>query len=254
MCISASAAQIDYGDFPANDVTFLQVTEDSTTNPSVQLFGPPAVSGNGMSFTPTSAFSADSTGGGIVNTDGTLTTSIQVNHPNTVAIHNVAISERGDYTLDGTGTTVTQATVTAPVTLTVTELNGVAVAPVVIFSGNLSFSPSGGTYDLVNDQGDGVAWTGNLMVNVDARLAALSISGSATKIDYWMDNTLQAVSEQSSLAFIAKKNAIVGLQVNMPMNNVPEPSTMVLLGVGIPWLALVALRRRRSQAGLAVDA
>ena len=42
---SSFAAPINYGDFPGTSVTFLDVTEDSATDPT-PLFGAPALAGD----------------------------------------------------------------------------------------------------------------------------------------------------------------------------------------------------------------
>ena len=133
----------------------------------------------------------------------------------------------GDYTLVGAGTVTTSTSVAAPVFLTLTEVNGIGISPTALYSGNLVFTPSGGTYDLLNDPGTGVIWNGSLFIDVDAALAAIHIDGRATKIVYHMDNTLTAISEANSIAFIAKKDGIVRLEVN-----VPEPASMVLAFFG----------------------
>ena len=76
------AAPINYGNFSGANVNFLQVTEDSATDPT-PLFGPPTVAGDGMTFSPTAAFSANASSGSIDLTDGKLNTTIQANTPAT---------------------------------------------------------------------------------------------------------------------------------------------------------------------------
>jgi hypothetical protein len=232
------ATPINYGDFSGTHVSFLQVTEDSATDPT-PLWGAPTVAGDGLTFSPTAAFHASASGGSTDLTDGKLNTTFVANDPSTGAIHNVMIHEGGDYTLAGSGTSATTASVAAPVFLTLTEVNGAAVSPVALFAGNLTFAPSGGTYDLVNDPGIGVVWTGALMVNIDALLAANGINGRATRIEYQMDNTLVATSESGTISFIEKKNGFVSLHAN-----VPEPSTLTLALVGSLGLAWQIRRRR----------
>lgn len=235
--LPASATPIDYGDFTGTNVTFLQVTEDSATDPT-PLWGAPTVSGNGIIFNPTAAFAATASGGSSDLTDGKLNTTLASNNPGVDSIHNILISERGDYTLAGSGTSATSASVSAPVFLTLTEVNGVPISPVALFSGNVAFSPSAGSYNLVSNPGSGQIWTGSLLIDVDALLPGLGINGHATKIQYVMDNTLLAFSQAGTISFIEKKNGFVTLQTN-----VPEPSTLVLALIGS--LALAWQIRRR---------
>src|SRR5262245_944373 len=73
---TANSAPINYGNFNSPNVSYLQVTEDSTTDPvPPALFGAPILSGDSLSFNPVN-FAANSSGGGSDSTDGTLTTTI----------------------------------------------------------------------------------------------------------------------------------------------------------------------------------
>src|ERR1700680_1582955 len=123
---SLQAVPIDYGDFTGTHVSFLQVTEDSATDPT-PLWGAPTLSGDGITFSPTATFSASASNGSSDITDGKLNTTIKPNNVNVGSIHNILINERGDYTLAGTGTASTSASVSAPVFLTLTEVNGSSV-------------------------------------------------------------------------------------------------------------------------------
>lgn len=61
----------------------------------------------------------------------------------------------------------------------------------------------------------------------NALLENLLATGLATEVDFTLDNTLLAISEAGSTAFIAKKETD-GLRVT----SVPEPATMLLFGFG----------------------
>jgi len=242
ICIPAIAAPINYGNFAGSTVNFLNVTEDSATDPT-PLFGAPTVAGDGMSFSPLASFTALASAGSIDLTDGKLNTTIQSINPGTGSIQNIVVNERGDYTLAGVGTTGTSVSVSAPVFLTLDEVDGVAITPVALYSGNLAFTPSAGSYNLVSNPGNGIIWTGTLSIDVTAALLAHGIGGRATKLEYTMDNSLLALSQVNSIAKIEKKNGIVGITVNPP---VPEPSSIALLGIGTLGLLLARLRRRQS--------
>ena len=51
MCRTSLGAAINYGSFMGTDVTYVDVTESSATDP-VPLFGAPSVSGNSIDFNP----------------------------------------------------------------------------------------------------------------------------------------------------------------------------------------------------------
>jgi hypothetical protein len=224
----ASAAAINYGNFNGTNVMYLQVTEDSSTDPT-PLFGAPTVSGDSLTFNPTS-FGASATGaGGVDITDGTLASTLMTT--GTKRIHKVSFAEAGDYTLaGGAGTTATAASVGASFFLRVIELDGVGVAP-INFSGNMTFSPSGGTYDFVNDpHGPAQIWNGTVTFDIDALLASQNVVGQATKILLSLDNVLLAASEAGTFSTIKKKQ-FEGVTVTVD-TDVPEPTSIAFLALG----------------------
>lgn len=230
---SLAQATFSYGNFVGTDVTFTNVTEDSSTHPSTALFGAPTAIVNSLAFSPTS-FGISSSGGGVNFMDGTLIFGVNAN-PGKV-IQQVRFSEAGDYSLIGSGGASTFAWVNAAVFVRVTEVNGVAINPIQV-NGNLSFTPSGGTFDLASD-GPAIAriWNGSLIVDIDAFLLSQGIAGSATKALVSLDNTLAVGSEVGSSAFIKKKQNGVTVDIVTP-----TPGTAALLGLGV----VAAGRRRR---------
>ncbi len=227
----AFAASVNYGDKNAADYIYRQVSEDSITDP-VPLFGNPAVFGNSLVFTPVN-FGATSTGGGHDITDSTLSTTIEAK-PNK-NIGNIIFNEAGDYTLLGVGNTSTTATVTATYFVRVVEVNGAPITPIQQ-NGSMTFTPSGGTYDLVNDAGAGIIWSGSTNIDVNAILASANVQGVATKVLLSLDNQLIATSQSGTTAFIKKKTADGVIIIVLP-----EPATLGMIGgVGV-----TLLRRRR---------
>ena len=233
--LSAAAAPINYGNFVGTTVTYVQVTEDSITDPS-PLFGAPTISGNLLDFNPV-GFGSTSTGGAADVTDGQLLFEVWASPGNFV--DTIQFSEAGDYTLFGSGTTATAASVALAGQVEIIEIDGVAVGgPGLDFSFNGVFSPSGGSYDLVNDPGVGVNWSGDVDVDIDQYLIDQGIDfvNGATKVRINLDNILVTSSEAGTTSIIQKKD-FDGFSITV----VPEPSTAATLGLGLLWLA----RRRR---------
>jgi len=230
-----ASASIDYGNFFGTNFEYQQVTEGSVTS-TPPLYGAPTLTDNSLVFNPTD-FGASASNGGVQITDGTLTTTII--GLNGATIDQINVAESGDYTLVGSpASTTTSVSVAAPVFLQVIQLNGVGVSPIDI-STNVVFTPDGGSYNLLNDPGAGIIWSGSLAESVDAALAADNITGKATEIIYTMDNDLTAISQTGTIAFIEKKTAD-GVTITA---SVPEP-------VSIGWVSFAALallkRRQRT--------
>ncbi|HEX3600612.1 MAG TPA: PEP-CTERM sorting domain-containing protein [Lacipirellulaceae bacterium] len=220
----ARAATINYGNFGPvpPGVSFLQVTESSGTDP-VPLYGPPTPFATGLDFDP-AAFVASANGGGADITDGQLNFTV-ASSPN-IGIGNISLFEGGDYTLAGSGTTATQVLAGAIITATVTEINGAPVAPFNLPSSNASVG-----FNLVANPGIVQPWTLGTGFNINLPPGQL-----ATKVEFAIDNSLVALSESGSIAFIAKKDFRIDI-----MPRVPEPATIALLGLG----SVITLIRRR---------
>lgn len=221
----AQAAPINYGNFNGVSVVYQQVTEDSNTDPT-PLYGAPSISGDSLTFSPVS-FGANASGGSFDLTDGTLATSLV-----SIAgyyIEKIQFSERGDYTLFGIGGTAnTYATVANSLFIRIVNTTGGAIPPITA-TVNMTFTPSDGTYNLIDDPGIGKIWEGGLLVDIDAMLANAGYGDrKATKVDITMDNTLVAVSEANTQAYIKKKQ-LEGITITAI---VPEPATLSLLLLG----------------------
>ena len=223
------AAPINYGDFNGNTVDFLQVTEDSTSDPlPPALYGTPSVSGDSLDFNPIS-FNASATGAaGADTTDGVLT-MMMASHPGQF-IDRIEFDEAGEFTLSGlTGNA--SVSVSATFELDILEVDGIAIAPINIVT-PMVFTPSGGDFDLISD-GPGPLvngiWSGQLMVDVRQALIDQNIPfvNGATKVSVSFDNTLTAQSEAGTSAFIAKKD-VGGVGITV----IPEPASLMLMTAG----------------------
>jgi hypothetical protein len=241
---AAHAATISYGNSPVipPGVQFLGVTESSGTD-VVPLYGAPAsYFPVGIDFNPTSFVASGTSGSGDL-TDGQLNFSAVGTFTPTVkvAINKVTVNESGDYTLFGVGTSATSVSAGASIHVTVTEIDGVTLStPVVLSPVNASIG-----FNLVANPGVLQPWSIGLTLDVAAQLTSLAIpyTYGATKVDVVVDDTLIALSEASSAAFLAKKDFKVSLENNVVI--VPEPvqmSAVVLGAIGI------MSRRRRERA------
>jgi hypothetical protein len=107
---------------------------------------------------------------------------------------------------------------------------------------NFSFSPSGGTYNLVNDPGSAVIWTGGGTIDVTAILTANGITSDvATRVDVSLDNVLATTSENGTISHIKKKQiGGVTFEATPGGTPTPEPTSLAILAAG----GLVLLRRR----------
>ena len=227
--VPADAAAINYGDFSGTTVDFLNVTEDSGTDPT-PLYGAPSVFGDTLDFNPVS-FNASATGAAGVNlTDGTLALMMKSKPGN--FIDKVLFDEAGDVTLVGFGGIGTFASVSANFNVEIQEVDGVGIGSILI-QVPMVFTPSGGTYDLAADGGGGplynAAWSGSLMVDLTQALIDNNIPyvNGVTKISVVFDNTLTALSENGTSSYIAKKD-VGGVGITV----VPEPAAIGLLTLG----------------------
>ncbi|MCH8921594.1 MAG: PEP-CTERM sorting domain-containing protein [Planctomycetes bacterium] len=234
---TASAETRDYGSFDGPDAIFVDVSEEFITD-GLPLFDEPTLAGNSLVFNPAS-FEAFSEDGGVDLTGSILT--MEILSTNELGMSSIEIVEAGDYALGGIGTNVTLAQIGAPVMIQIIEVDGQSLERRILIDAALEFTPSDGIFMLLNDQnGAGIIWEGRLTIDLDAALAANNIDGAVTGVWFIMNNSLTAVSEPGSLAFVKKKTVSIGVT---PV--VPEPSSAVLACLGLLALLGASWRRRR---------
>jgi len=247
----AVGAPINYGSHTGTTVSYIDVTEDTTTGDDLPLFGAPIFSADSIDFNPV-GFDASAAGDGGNDNTGARLTFMVTSHPGN-AINNISFHEAGQATLSGAGTDATSALVTADGTLTINEVDGAAITPIVRPI-SLSFTPSGGDYLLTTDGGGlpffNTAWAGSLGVNVAGILTAEAVPFTlgASKISIDLVNTLTAASEAGTHSLISKEDfGGISIAVNQPGGGggpeIPEPNALVLAGLGC-WVVGVLGRRR----------
>ncbi|MBN1855163.1 MAG: hypothetical protein JW829_20700 [Pirellulales bacterium] len=244
LAITPSLVQgsIIYGDFLGSTVKYLDVTEDSSTDP-VPLYGPPNVTGDSLDFDPV-GFSANAAGaGGSDITDGNLRFVVEAMPLH--AIWNIGLSEQGDTALAGFGTDATMTSVTSNIFVDILEVDGAPITQINL-STMMVFTPSAGDYKLMTDGGGGPVyqtnWSGSVLIDLNQALitAGEPFVWGATKIAVNLDNTLVALSEAGTQSFIAKKD-FDGMSVTV---NIPEPSCLVLFGLTLLGLAAIFFRHK----------
>lgn len=226
----SDAAPINYGDFSGTSVMYLDVTETANSpDDDEPLYGPPTISGNKLDFDP-SGFAATAVPGAPDVTDGQLNFTLMA--ATGATLKTINISEGGDYTLFGTGTAGTQVGYgIAIASVVVTEINGSPIVPVAL-TGKSAFSSK----NLVADGPViGASWGLTLSYDVDAALTAAKLPLGATKLEIAINDTLLAISQPESVAFIAKKDFMID-------TTVPEPSSVALALLSV--IALAASRRQ----------
>ena len=201
------ADTINYGDFDGDTVTYIDVTEVSLE--SGALYGQPAVIGNNLDL-PGTGFISESNNGQIDFLDGRLTFMIEADPGST--IDSITLEEFGAYFTFGEES--------------ISSVSAIAFVETLegdIFNGTFDFVATGSN---VPDSG---AWIESLTINFP----------ETTKITVTLDNQLFTFADDPGVAFIDKK----GVNIFVGKNVIPEPSTSLILAMGI--FGFVARNRRR---------
>lgn len=211
---SGAYASVNHGTFGggAGETTFVDVTETTATAGDPEpLYGTPIFSSPSTLVFRPAVFAADAPGAD--QTSSLLEMLIEA--PEGQWIQSITVYELGDYALLGIGATV-QA------------------------SANMILSADSNGLNVLGTDSDGVLATvlGPALGDFGIWSLSLSADVSAHQLDsvyLSMNNTLQALAPDLSLAFIQKK------LVRIDVTYVPEPATLGLMAMGM----LLITRRRR---------
>lgn len=212
-------------DIPPGVVLYTNVTESSTTElvPPAR-FGAPTVSVNTLDFDPVS-FGANATSGAADITDGQLNFGIKT-LPGT-GLTSLLFTEGGDYSLVGAGTAATQVIAGVSARVTIQAVDGIMLATPIVVFGSSSVD-----YDLAANAGVLQGWNNGLLVEFGPALvlAGIDFESGVTMAEVAVDDQLIAISQPTSIAFIAKKDFVVTPGGDLETNEIPEP-TSALIGV-----------------------
>ncbi len=256
----AFAAPIFYGNRDGNTVEYQMITESSPTdpayfppNPPLGLFGNPTASGDSLDFTPQNFFAlSDFQAPPLDRTDGHLTFMIQAHDGS--GINNISFQEGGALSVGGFGTNSTYVDVSAVGFLQVHAIDNIPIN-VETFPINMKFNfGSNGLQDngqwRLGTEGDmnGFLWTGGQFFDITQGLIdrGYTVGLGATKISVNLDNLLYAQSEPLAGAFIDKKDfGGLTVTVNVPGGEIPEPTSIVLVALGLVGIACYGRRTER---------
>ncbi len=177
LCFVSVSSATSYGNFssPTGDVSFLNV-EDANG-----LFGSPTASGNSLDFSP-NAFEADCAVAVLPACPPTPhevsdLLILQIDANAGFFIEEILLTEAGDTTLFSLSAAIAATTIVGDVFIDVLEIDG---APVNGVNGNATMVfTSDGTYDTTVEGSGTHIWTGTLLLDVDAVIAAAVLTGQA---------------------------------------------------------------------------
>jgi hypothetical protein len=251
-----AAGALSYSPVSGLDVDFENISDSSG------LYGQPSASGNSLNFFLSNAFMADTDGGTPEgpNTSDTVNFTIQGQTSGSLitGIETISLDENGDFSLLALPGAFSQVTSNGDIGVIIQQVNGVAVTvPQVSLNFTITYTPNvgagstfGNSYSIFSAGApvlDNGSWDGSISIDVNQILLnnGFDPSARATRVQITVENELIAQVFGSGSAGIDKdffgSAADMTVQVN---NQVPEPGTLLLVGVGLLGLARSGRGRR----------
>ncbi len=228
---TAFAAPINHGDFDdisgGGSTFYLDVTETPNTLPAPPGgFLEPEVIVNKLDFDP-AGFAAQSLGGTADLTDVQLNFTVET--VDGAGITSLLFSEGGDFSLFG-GTDLTKVIARMIIDIEILQVDGIDLLDSIEVQASATFEVDA-TMSIPSDP----FWSIAQLIEFAPILAneGISYDLGVTKAEIVVDNQLAAFSEAGSIAFIAKKDFMVGPGIEIDPNVIPEPSTLVILCLGM---------------------
>jgi len=232
----SAQALVAYPDAAGTSFNFLNMQENTTSAGDPEpLFDAPTVVGDNLLFTP-SGFISQAAGGATDQTNATFEFDIESIDPFATAIEQILVTEVGDYFLTGSGTASTTASAGTGAGLIIRELNidGVLTAGIWLLPGLVTDFVQ---FDTPAASG---GWSLSLDVDVQGFVDTLGLTNAyATKASVTWNNDLATTSETNSTSLIQKKIGVPAVTMEV----IPEPTTGLLVGIGL--VAMAQARRRQ---------
>ena len=225
-----------------------EANDEAAGGGTQSLFGAPDdINGNVIEFDPINFEAEVTSTGGFVSDVVDSTLSFMILAIGNNVIDNVTFTEAGDTTLAGLPDSLgTSSSVTMTLFIDVLEIDGVPVSEPINIQDAMTFTPSGGSFNMDEDNGQaydlngngfgfGAIWNGLVDVDIDAELTAQNVpfQFGATKLGVSFDNTLSVTAIDGGTAFIKKKD-FDGLTVTTDVSPlIPEPATALLAAIAM---------------------
>ncbi len=227
----ALATPVNHGDFDdiagGGSTFYLDVTETANSVPAPPGgFLEPEAIVDKLDFDP-AGFAAQSLGGTPDLTDVQLNFTVET--VDGAGITSLLFTEGGDFSLFG-GTDLTKVIARMIVDVDILQVDGIDLLDPIQVQASATFSVDA-TMSIPSDP----FWSNAVLIEFGAVLSGEGISYDlgVTKAEVVVDDQLIAFSESGAISFIAKKDFMVGPGIELDPNALPEPSTLVMLCIGM---------------------